>query len=76
MIDTLRRVMQQAEQLNPDEQGIAAVRFQRVLEELEDERRWAEIWRDPRSIEVLEDLMAEAIAEDEAGKTEEGGWVL
>ena len=69
MIDTLRQVMQQAEQLDPEEQRILAERFQRVLEELEDERRWAEIWRDPRSIEVLEDLMAEADAEYEAGET-------
>jgi|YelNatPaOPRAMG01_1025707.scaffolds.fasta_scaffold589335_1 hypothetical protein len=76
MIETLRQVMQQVEQLEPDEQGIIAERFRRVLEELEDERRWAGIWRDPRSIEVLENLMAEAIAKDEEGKTEEGGWVL
>jgi alpha-glucuronidase len=76
MIDTLRQVIEQVEQLGPDEQSIIAERFQRVLEELEDEREWAEIWRDPRSIEVLEQLMAEAIAEDEAGETEEGGWVL
>ena len=69
MIETLRRVMQQVEQLNPDEQGVIAERFQRVLEEREDERRWGDIWRDPRSIEVLEALAAEADAEYEAGKT-------
>jgi alpha-glucuronidase len=69
MIDTLRQVIQRVEQLDPDEQGIIAERFQRVLEELEDEREWAEIWRDPRSIEVLEELMAEADAEYEAGET-------
>ena len=69
MIDTLRQVIQQVEQLDPDEQGIVAERFRRVLEELEDERHWADIWRDPRSIEVLEDLIAEADAEYEAGET-------
>lgn len=67
MIDTLRHVMEQVEQMNSDEQGIVAERFQRVLEELEDERRWAEIWRDPRSLEVLEALAAEADAAYEAG---------
>jgi len=69
MIDTLRQVIQRVEQLDPAEQSIIAERFQRVLEELEDEQKWAEIWRDPRSIEVLEELMAEADAEYEAGET-------
>ncbi|HEY7356712.1 MAG TPA: hypothetical protein VH590_09610 [Ktedonobacterales bacterium] len=36
MIDTLRQVIQQVEQLGPDEQCIIAERFQRVLEELAD----------------------------------------
>ena len=75
MIDTLRRVIEQVEQLGPEKQGVVAERFQQVLEELE-EREWREMFHDPRSLPALERMIEQALAEDEAGETEEGSWVL
>ncbi len=75
MIDTLRRVIEQVEQLDTDKQSIVAGRFQEVLEELE-AQEWRELFHDPRSIPALERLIEQALVEDDAGETEEGGWVL
>jgi hypothetical protein len=74
MIDILRQVIEQVEQLGPDEQGIIAERFQHVLEELAEERRWTELLHDPRTPDLLDRLADEARAEYEAGRTVEGGW--
>ncbi len=75
MIDTLRRVIEQVEQLDTDKQSIVAGRFQEVLEELE-AQEWRELFHSPRSAPALERLIEQALAEDDAGETEEGGWVL
>jgi hypothetical protein len=74
MIEQLQQLMQQVEQLGPDEQGVVAERFQRVLEELAEERRWTELLHDPRTPDLLDRLADEARAEYEAGQTLEGGW--
>ena len=69
MIDTLRQVIAQVEQLPPDEQAAIAAQFQRYLEEWEAERGWQERFNDPRALGALDQLIDEAIAEDEAGET-------
>ena len=74
MIETLQRVLEQIEQLTPDDQAVIAERLQQVLEELADDQRWRELFADPRSPELLDRLADEALAEDAAGETEEGGW--
>ena len=74
MIETLQRVLEQIEQLTPDDQAVIAERLQQVLEELADDQRWRELFADPRSPELLDRLADEALAEDVAGETEEGGW--
>lgn len=75
MIDTLRQVIEQVEQLDTDKQSIVAGRFQQVLEELE-AQEWRELFHSPRSAPALERLIEQALAEDDAGETEEGGWAL
>jgi hypothetical protein len=74
MIEMLRQVIEQVEHLAPDEQGIIAERFQRVLEEVAEERRWTELLHDPRTPALLDRLADEARSEYEAGQTVEGGW--
>jgi hypothetical protein len=69
MIDTLRQVMEQVEQLAPDEQAILATQFQRALEELEAERDWRERLSDPRALESIDRLAEEAHQEYLAGET-------
>ena len=74
MIEILQRVLEQVEQLPPDDQAIIAERLHQVLEELADDQRWRELFADPRSPELLDRLADEAQAEYEAGLTIEGGW--
>ncbi len=69
MIDTLRQVIEQVEQLPLDEQAVIAAQFQRYLEEREAERGWQERFSDPRALDALDQLIEEAIVEDEAGET-------
>lgn len=69
MIDTLRQVIEQVEQLPPDEQAAIAAQFQHYLEEREAERGWRERFSDPQALDALDQLIDEAIAEDEAGET-------
>jgi diadenosine tetraphosphate (Ap4A) HIT family hydrolase len=61
MIEPLQRVLEQVEQLTPDEQAHIAEEIQRVLEELE-ARRWTELLNDPRSPALLDRLADEARA--------------
>lgn len=76
MIEILQRVLEQVEQLPPHDQAVIAERLQQMLEELADDQRWRELFADPRSPELLDRLADEALAEDAAGETEEGGWKL
>ena len=50
----------------PEQDALAAL----LLAEIQDERRWDELFLDSRSPVLLERLAAEALAEDEAGRTE------
>ncbi|HKW21751.1 MAG TPA: hypothetical protein VJO13_10275 [Ktedonobacterales bacterium] len=68
MIERLKQAFEQAEQRSAQEQELLA---QLLLEEMRSEDRWTALFADPRSEELLEKLVAEAIAEDEAGEIEE-----
>jgi hypothetical protein len=68
MIERLKRAFEQAEQRPEAEQELLA---QLLLEEMQSEDRWTALFADPRSDTLLEKLVAEAIAEDDAGDSEE-----
>jgi hypothetical protein len=66
MTEQLRKAIEQVEQLSAAEQDhIAAL----MLEEVASEERWEALFDDPRSERALAQMVAEAIAEDEAGLT-------
>ncbi len=68
MIDQLKQAMALAAQQSPQEQAYLA----RVLmERMDGDARWGALFADPRSDALLGRLVAEAIAEDDAGETEE-----
>jgi hypothetical protein len=64
MTNILQKAFQKASQLPPNEQDAVGAW---LLAELESEQRWDELFS--RSPELLEKLAAEAIAEDDAGRT-------
>ena len=68
MIERLKQAFEQAEQRPEAEQELLA---QLLLEEMQSEDRWTTLFADPRSDTLLETLVAEALAEDDAGETEE-----
>jgi hypothetical protein len=68
MIERLKQAFEQAEQRPEAEQELLA---QLLLEEMQSEDRWTALFADPRSDTLLEKLVAEALAEDDAGETEE-----
>ena len=68
MIERLKQAFEQAEQRPEAEQELLA---QLLLEEMQSEDRWTALFADPRSDTLLETLVAEALAEDDAGETEE-----
>jgi hypothetical protein len=68
MIDRLKQAFALAERLSPHEQEMLA---DLLLEEMQASERWNELFADPRSEALLDRLVAEALAEDEAGETEE-----
>lgn len=68
MIDRLKQAFALAEQLAPEEQAALAAL---LLEEMQAARQWNALFVDPRSEALLEQLVSEAVAEDDAGETEE-----
>lgn len=68
MIDRLKQAFSQAEQLSPEEQEVLA---ELLLQEMKASERWNSLFADPRSQVLLGRLVDEALAEDEAGETEE-----
>ena len=68
MIDRLKQAFAQAEQLALEEQVALA---ELLLEEMRATSQWNALFADPRSEKVLEQLVSEALAEDDAGETEE-----
>lgn len=68
MIESLKDAFNEVAKLPEDEQRhIAEI----IKEEIASEKRWQTLLCDPRSEYVLGDLVTEALAEDEAGETEE-----
>lgn len=64
MIDALERAFAEAARLPENEQDWLA---QFIMQEIAEERRWSDLLA--RSGDVLDDMIAEALAEDEAGET-------
>ena len=69
MTELLRRVVAQIELLPPEQQDAIAEALQRELEE----REWDDLLATPASQRFLDELVAEALQEDAAGKTRESG---
>lgn len=68
MIKSLEEAFKEVAQLPEDEQQhIAEV----IQQEIAAEKRWQTLFHDPRSERVLESLVAEALAAEAAGETEE-----
>lgn len=65
MTELLKRAFREVSKLPPEEQDSFA---EFILGELESEARWDDAFA--RSPDLLERLAAEALAEDDAGKTE------
>jgi hypothetical protein len=68
MIERLKQAFTLAEQCSDEEQEALA---DLLLEEMRAAHKWDTLFADPRSDALLERLTGEAIAEDEAGDTEE-----
>jgi hypothetical protein len=68
MIERLRQAFALAEQRSQEEQAVLA---DLLLEEMQATERWDALFADPRSDALLERLVNEALAEDDAGETEE-----
>jgi hypothetical protein len=70
MIDSLKEAFNEVAQLPEDEQRhIVEI----IRKEIASEKRWQALFDDPRSERLLGDLVAEALAEDKDGETEEIG---
>ncbi|HEY7349917.1 MAG TPA: hypothetical protein VH599_16485 [Ktedonobacterales bacterium] len=74
MTQTLKRVIEQAEQLPPELQQVVAEQFQQVLDAVIADARWEALLNDPRHKEAVRRMAQEALAEYERGETEEGGF--
>jgi hypothetical protein len=68
MIERLRQAFALAETRSDEEQEALA---ELILEQRQAEERWDRLFDDPRSETLLERLASAALAEDEAGQTEE-----
>ena len=74
MIETLKRVMEQAEQLEPDRQQQLAEQMQQCIDAIRADALWDKLLRDPQKLDVLHRMAQEAIEEYHRGETEEGGF--
>ena len=68
MIESLKEAFNEVAQLPEDEQRHIV---EMIRKEIASEKRWQTLFHDPRSERFLADLVAEALAEDAAGETEE-----
>lgn len=68
MIEALRQAVERAAQQPPEEQEALAAILMRAMA---DDARWEALFADPLTPQALDLLAAEALAEDEAGQTEE-----
>jgi len=68
MIESLKEAFNEVAQLPEDEQRHIV---EMIRKEIASEKRWQALFDDPRSERVLGDLVADALAEDGVGETEE-----
>ena len=68
MIESLKEAFHEVAQLPEDEQRHIV---EMIRAAIASEKRWHTLFHDPRSERALESLVAEALAEDAAGETEE-----
>ncbi|MBV9690157.1 MAG: hypothetical protein JO202_10670 [Ktedonobacteraceae bacterium] len=68
MIEALKDAFNEVAQLPEEEQRYIA---EIIRQEIVSEKRWQTLFHDPRSERALAGLVAEALAEDRAGETEE-----
>jgi hypothetical protein len=68
MIESLKEAFNEVAELPEDEQRHIVEIIKKAIAS---EKRWQTLFHDPRSEYVLRDMVAEALAEDEAGETEE-----
>jgi hypothetical protein len=74
MTESLKQVIEQAEQLPPELQQVVAEQFQQVLDAVMADARWEKLLNDARHKEVVRRMAQEALAEYRRGETEEGGF--
>jgi spermidine synthase len=68
MLESLKEAFNEVAKLPEDEQRHIVEIIKKAIAS---EKRWQTLFHDPRSEYVLRDMVAEALAEDEAGETEE-----
>ncbi len=68
MIDALKQAVERASQQPAEEQEALAAM---LIQAMDDDAKWEALFADPLTPQALEMLAAEAIAEDDAGQTEE-----
>lgn len=68
MIAALKQAFERAAQQSEEEQTVLAALIMRTLD---DDAKWEALLADPLTPQALDRLAAEAIAEDDAGLTEE-----
>lgn len=68
MIDALKQAFDRAAEQSAEEQAALAAR---IMQMLDADAKWEVLFADPLTPLALDQLAAEAIAEDEAGMTEE-----
>lgn len=71
MIEHLRIVVSQAEQLSEQQQEAVAHALEEAIRDILDEQQWDELVSSPRSQQFLKRLIAEGRQEHAEGKTEE-----
>jgi L-aminopeptidase/D-esterase-like protein len=72
--ETLKQVIEQAEQLPPELQQVVAEQFQQVLDAVMADARWETLLNDSRRKEITRQMAQEALEEYKRGETEEGGF--
>jgi spermidine synthase len=68
MLESLKEAFNEVAKLPEDEQRHIVEIIKKAIAS---EKRWQTLFHDPRSEYVLRDMVAEALAENEAGETEE-----
>ncbi len=76
MVEELRPIIEEVEQLDPALQQVIATRIREMLSELEEEQKWQQALTSPEGQRRLARLVAEADEEIARGDVEEGGFAL